>query len=192
MRNLKAVLIGGALAAGIIGIAYAATTTASLGTSGGPGGILQLFGSTSGSASIQPPAVAGSTTLTLPGSTDTLAGLAQTQTWTGPQTFGEVIGGIRSYSGTTDTLAATDCGLTVHSTGASAVTETVPNSLPAGCNIAIEAIGAGAVTASAGASATQHSPCTTVATNHQYAILWVHVESNAGSAAVYDVTGGCT
>jgi hypothetical protein len=192
MRSLKTFLWGVFAAVAIIGVAYAATTTLSLGTSGGPGGVLQLFGSTSGSVSIVPPATAGSTTLTTPGSTDTLAGLAQTQTWTGPQTFEEVIGSIRSYSGTTDTLSSADCGYMVHSTGASAATETVPNSLPAGCNVGLEEIGAGAVTFTAGASATQHSPCATVATNHQYAIVWIHTESNAGSAAVYDVTGGCT
>lgn len=117
------------------------------------------------------------------------------QTWTAAQTFQTVNGSIRSYSGTTDSLTTADCGYVVHSTGTSAVTETVNNNLPAGCNIGVEQIGAspGVVTLAAQAGGTQHTPCGTPATNAQYAIVWVHVESNgSGTAAVYDITGGCT
>jgi hypothetical protein len=172
---MKSLFLAAMIGLGATGLAFAASTETTQSGSGisGAGVIPKNDGTTAGQV-------------------DASSCTDNGTTFSCTEPFGEVIGSIRSYSGTTDTLAATDCGLTVHSTGASAVAETVPNSLPAGCNIAIEAIGAGAVTASAGSGATQHSPCTTVATNHQYAILWVHVESNAGSAAVYDVSGGCT
>ena len=45
-------------------------------------GDIILVGSTSGSITVAPPAVAGSGTLTLPTGTDTLVGLAATQTLT--------------------------------------------------------------------------------------------------------------
>ena len=50
-------------------------------------GSIQMFGSTSGSVTLQPNAAAGSTTLTLPATTTTLAGLAVAQTFTAAQTF---------------------------------------------------------------------------------------------------------
>jgi hypothetical protein len=63
LRTILGALGGAALAATV---AYAATTTLTLGTSGGPGGVVVLQGSTSGSVTLQPPAVAGATTITLP------------------------------------------------------------------------------------------------------------------------------
>ena len=50
-------------------------------------GSIQMFGNTSGSVTLQPAAAAGSTTLTLPATTTTLAGLAIAQTFTAAQTF---------------------------------------------------------------------------------------------------------
>jgi hypothetical protein len=50
-------------------------------------GSIQMFGNTSGSVTLQPTAAAGSTTLTLPATTTTLAGLAVAQTFTAAQTF---------------------------------------------------------------------------------------------------------
>ena len=132
------------------------------------GGAVSSVSGTAGQVTVTP--TTGATVVSLP------ATITQAETWSAAQTFTAVIGGVRSYSGATDTLSSADCGFTVHSTGGSAVTETAPNSLPAGCNIAIEQIGSGAVTMSAGASATQHSPCATVATNGQYAILQLHTE----------------
>jgi hypothetical protein len=71
MRKYLKSIAGAGLFLGLIaGIAYAATQTLSLGASTGPGGILTLFGSTSGSLTIQPPAAAGTgSVLTLPGGT---------------------------------------------------------------------------------------------------------------------------
>src|ERR1051326_1937628 len=61
-----------------------------------------------------------------------------TNTFSGAQTFGEVIGTVSTQSGTSYTLAATDCGTTVLFTSNSAITLTTLNSLPVGCAIAIE------------------------------------------------------
>ncbi len=74
--NLKKLLSGtlaATLAAG--GIAWAATQTLTLGASTGPGGILTMFGSTSGSLTMQPPAVAGTgSTITFPSGTTDFSG----------------------------------------------------------------------------------------------------------------------
>jgi hypothetical protein len=58
--NLKKLLSGTlAVTLAAYGVAWAATQTLTLGASTGPGGILTLFGSTSGSFFLQPPAAAG-------------------------------------------------------------------------------------------------------------------------------------
>ena len=58
-----------------------------LGTNATTLGSIQMFGNTSGSVTLQPAAAAGSTTLTLPATTTTLAGLDVAQTFTAAQTF---------------------------------------------------------------------------------------------------------
>jgi hypothetical protein len=111
-------------------------------------------------------------------------------TWSGTQTFGPVIGAVTTQAGASYTLAATDCGTTILFTNASAITATAPNSLPAGCAIAIEQQGAGQVTIAAGAGATQHSAHGFTKTYGQYAILGVFVDTNAGgSSADVIITG---
>lgn len=50
-------------------------------------GKLYLFGATSGSTTLNSAAVAGTSVLTLPAGTDTIAALGQTQVWTGDNTF---------------------------------------------------------------------------------------------------------
>lgn len=87
--NLKK-LLSPALAAtlGAYGIAWAATQTLTLGTSGGPGGIFTLFGSTSGSATIQTPAAAGTATIMqIPAwaATGNVAAVDVAQTFSKPQ-----------------------------------------------------------------------------------------------------------
>jgi hypothetical protein len=120
----------------------------------------------------------------------TLPYLDGANTWSGTQTFGPVIGAVSTQTGTTYTLAATDCGTTILFTGSSAITLTTLNSLPAGCSIAIEQAGAGQVTISAGSGATQHSPHGYTKTFGQYAILGLFVDTNTGgSAANLVITG---
>lgn len=120
----------------------------------------------------------------------TLPLLNGTNTWSGTQTFGTVVGGTNAQSGTTYTLAATDCGKTIIATNASAITITTLNSLSVGCAIAIEQGGAGQITISAGAGATQHSAHSYTKTFAQYAIIGLFVDTNAGgTAADFIITG---
>lgn len=111
-------------------------------------------------------------------------------TWSGTQTFGPVIGAVSTQSGTSYTLAASDCGTTILFTNASAVTVTTLNSLPVGCAIAIEQAGTGQATIAAGTGTTQHSAHSYTKTYGQYAILGLFVDTNAGgSAADIIITG---
>jgi hypothetical protein len=113
-----------------------------------------------------------------------------TNTWSGRQTFGSVVGTVSTQAGTTYTLAVTDCGTTIRFTSASLVTVTTLNSLPAGCAVAVEQAGAGQVLIVAGSGATQHSAHSITKTFGQYAILGLFVDINSsGSAANIIITG---
>ena len=110
--------------------------------------------------------------------------------WSGTQTFGPVVGSVSTQSGTTYTVAASDCGTTLLFTNASAITLTTLNSLPAGCAIAIEQGGDGQITVAAGTGTTQHSAHSYTKTYGQYAILGLFVDTNVGgSAADIIITG---
>ena len=103
---------------------------------------------------------------------------------------GIVNGGTNAQSGTTYTLAASDCGKTIIATNASAITITTLNSLAVGCAIAIEQGGAGQITISAGSGATQHCAHTYTKTFGQWAIIGLFVDANSGgTAAVINITG---
>lgn len=65
--------------------------------------------------------------------------------WTGANTFSEVIGKVTSQSGTTYTFASADCGTEVTFSNGATVTTTIPASLPTGCNIAVAQIGSGLI-----------------------------------------------
>ena len=80
------VAISSTMTSGAITIAGAGPQIV-LGTNATTLGSIQMFGNTSGSVTLQPAAAAGSTTLTLPATTTTLAGLAVAQTFTAAQTF---------------------------------------------------------------------------------------------------------
>ena len=113
-----------------------------------------------------------------------------TNTWSATQTFAGVMGTVSTQSGTTYTLAATDCGTTIRFTSNSAVTVTAPNSLAAGCAIAIIQRGSGAVTVSAAAGATVDSRQSYTKTAGQKAMIGLTVDSNSGgSSAVYLLSG---
>lgn len=122
----------------------------------------------------------------------TLPLLNGTNTWSGVQTFGEVLGTVTTQSGATYTIASTDCGTEVTFSNASAVTVTIPATLPVGCNIAVLQLGAGkvSVNGSAVAAATLHSAHSYTGTSAQYAIIGVNIEANAGgSSAIAILTG---
>lgn len=105
-------------------------------------------------------------------------------------TLSSFFGTGRTYSGTTDTLASTDCGTIVQSTGSSAVTETLPNSLPANCSIAVEQSGSAQITFSPASGATLHSAHSYTKTVSQYGVITLVVIGNSGgTSAVYTLAG---
>jgi hypothetical protein len=77
--------------------------------------------------------------------------------WTGIQKFATVLGAVATQSGSSYTLASSDCGATVLFTNSAPVTVTTTNSLPVGCAIALEQGGLGQITVVSGAGAAQHS-----------------------------------
>lgn len=87
-------------------------------TSGGSGGVSSVSNS-DGTLTISP------TT----GAVVASINLGHANAWTGAQTFGQVQGGTNVQSGATYTMAATDCGKTIVSTNAGAVTMTIPASI---------------------------------------------------------------
>lgn len=105
-----------------------------------------------------------------------LASLAGNQTFTGANTFGEVIGGTRAVTTTTDTLASIDCGKTITYNNAAAITVTIPQGLPIVCVIAIMQLGAGKVSVNGTAvtPATFHTNVaggTATGTSQQYSTI---------------------
>jgi hypothetical protein len=119
-------------------------------------------------------------------------GLASANTFTGAQTFGQILYTVTTQSGTTYTLAATDCGTQIDFTNAGAVTVTIPQTLPVGCNVAVLQAGATkvSVNGSAVTAATLHSAHSYTGTSGQWAIIGVNIEANAGgSAAIAILTG---
>lgn len=121
----------------------------------------------------------------------TLPFLNGTNTWSGTQTFGTTVGTINTQSGTTYTLAATDCGQTILFTSGSSITLTTLNSLPAGCAIAVEQGGAGQITVANGSGATLTSAHSYTKTfNAAGAMIGLFVDTNAGGTAAHFVLTG--
>ena len=152
-----------------------------------PVATLAFSGSTSGTTTLQATAVAGTNTLSLPPTTtDTLAGIAATQTLTNKTLTAPVINtakinlAFNAQTGTTYTLVAADSGKLVTSSNAAAVVITIPPSVfAAGEQINVQSIGAGLTSfaqgagvtiTSTGATATapilraQYSACTIICT----------------------------
>jgi hypothetical protein len=123
---------------------------------------LAFSGSTSGTTTLQATATAGTNTLSLPPTTsDTLAGIAATQTLTNKTLTAPVINTakinltLNAQTGTTYTLVAADSGKLVTSSNASAVVITIPPSIfAAGEQINVQSIGAGLTSFAQGAGVT--------------------------------------
>jgi len=97
-----------------------------------------------------------------------------------------------TQAGTTYTFANTDCGTEVKFTNGSAVTATIPQTLPVDCTISVLQLGAGqvAVNGSAVAAATLHSPYSYTKTAALYSILAINVYSNSnGTSAIAAIAG---
>lgn len=103
-----------------------------------------------------------------------------------------VVGTNNTQSGTTYTLASTDCGQLIVFTSAAVVTVTIPATLPIGCNIPILQAGTGQVimTGSAVTKATLHNADSFTATAVQWAVIGISIEANSGgSSAIAVLTG---
>ena len=118
---------------------------------------LGFSGSTSGTTTVQATAVAGTNTLSLPATTtDTLAGIAATQTLTNKTLTSPKINlTLNPQTGTTYLLVAADSGKLVTSSNAAAIVITIPPSLfAAGEQINVQSIGVGLTSFVAGSGVT--------------------------------------
>lgn len=94
-----------------------------------------------------------------------------------------------SFGGGCLSLGNGDCNAYGSFTSASAITVTVPSSLPVGCSFTAEQDGAGTVTIAAGSGASVHAYLGNLATRGQYDALKVVVVTNvAGTAAAARVS----
>lgn len=97
---------------------------------------------------------------------------------------------VKTEAGASYTLQAADSGRIVETTHGSAVTLTLPNSLPKGCTVTVMQAGAGQVTFSPASGATLLNRSGHTKTAGQYAVCTLYVRSNGnGNNAVY-VLGG--
>ena len=122
-----------------------------------PVATLGFSGSTSGTTTLQATAVAGTNTLSLPATTtDTLAGIAATQTLTNKTLTSPKINlTLNAQTGTTYTLVAADSGKLVTSSNAAAIVITIPPSLfAAGEQVNVQSIGVGLTSFVAGSGVT--------------------------------------
>lgn len=93
---------------------------------------------------------------------------------------------VTSQSGTTYTLATTDCGTTVRFIGTSPATVTVPTGLPIGCHINVTQVqSAGTVTFSPGSGETIRAYSSATQTLGQYAVAQILIDS----AATFELSG---
>lgn len=101
----------------------------------------------------------------------------------GPGAFGPLIGVVTTQSSTTYTFANTDCGTEVTFSSNSAVTATIPATLPTGCNIVVAQLGTAkvSVNGSAVTPAALHSAHSYTGTSAQYAVIGINIEV-AGTA----------
>ena len=134
--------------------------------------------STTGILQVTGPAAASTRVMTTPDANFTAARTDAAQTFTGDQTFADVLatgyellsGGILTESGTTRTLSATDNGKIVYCTSGSATTITCASDLGAGFSVTIIQGGAGKVTVAAGGQ-TLVSYSSLFSTMGQYAVI---------------------
>jgi hypothetical protein len=105
----------------------------------------------------------------------------------GDMDYSTLLGNVEGFTGSR-TLTAADNGKLLRCDDSSAVTVTVPNTLPQGFNIGVAQWGAGAVTVSAGASATKRS--TASGPSAQYKIGAILVAKNVdGLSAEFTLNG---
>lgn len=100
------------------------------------------------------------------------------------------IGLSKTISGTSYSFLAADCGTTVHFSSSLPVAATLPNNLPANCNIDVIQDGLGPVTFTPAAGALLRNSHGFNRTFGQYAAVGLHIGSNSnGLSAVYYMFG---
>lgn len=112
---------------------------------------------------------------------------------TGSGGGGSTIIAVTTQSGTTYTLASSDCGSLINFTNASAVTVTIPATLPLGCNIAFLQAGAGKVSVNGSAvtpATLQVYGGTATGSAGQWATIGISIQSNVGGSAAVAVLQG--
>lgn len=97
-----------------------------------------------------------------------------------------------TISGTTHTFSASDNGKVHRFTSGTAVTATIPNSLPAGWNAVWSQMGAGQVTFATGAGAIRYNRYGHTKASGQYAEGALRVDTNVGGSAAVTVLSGDT
>lgn len=109
-----------------------------------------------------------------------------------PMKVGSVVGAAGTQSGTTYTLASTDCGTNLSFSNSGAVTVTIPATLPSGCNLEIVQTGAGkvSVNGSAVSAATLYSAHSFTGTSAQYAAIGINIISNVGGGSAVAILTG--
>jgi len=101
-------------------------------------------------------------------------------------------GHVNAQTGTTYTLQASDSGKIVECTNASAITVTLPNSLPVGFCCTVVQCGAGAVTLAPASGATRRNRQSHAKTAGQWAGATLYVRANSGGSAAEYVLNGDT
>lgn len=99
-------------------------------------------------------------------------------------------GTINAQTGTTYTLLTSDAGKIVEINNASAITLTLPNSLPIGFCCTVTQTGAGQITLSAASGAALHNRSSFTKTAGQYAELSLYVTTNSGGSSAVYIMGG--
>lgn len=104
-----------------------ATALLTLGTAGSVAGAFSMAGLTSGTVTFAVPAVAGSDTLTFPAATGTIATISNAQTFTGTQTFSQVVTTSNAITATSNaaTVPITSRISTVTNSSAATLTITI-------------------------------------------------------------------
>lgn len=101
-------------------------------------------------------------------------------------------GHLNTQTGTTYTLQASDSGKVVDIANGSAITLTLPNSLPVGFCCTVVQAGAGQITFTPASGATRRNRQSHTKTAGQWAMTTLYVRANSGGSAAEYVLGGDT
>jgi hypothetical protein len=156
-------------------------------------GAIKMFGNTSGDVTIEPNAVAGtSTIMKVPawGATGNVAAIDVAQTFSAAQTFGETHGTTYAPTLTSNNYnaATTDCGKVLLIPTGTTPTVTMPN-VNAACTIVLVQASATQFTVQAASGGTIHSVNSYTKSKAQYAVLFLTIIVPSASVAEWTLGG---